>query len=82
MPGHVPQRRSGRAQRAGAVNTLMVQPDGAVFGDTTDGVGLVRDLIQNHGIQIKDKDVLIIGAGGAVRGVLEAILEQRTIVTD
>jgi len=69
--------RSDRAQRAGAVNTLMVQQDGAVFGDTTDGVGLVRDLIQNHNIQIKNKDILIIGAGGAVRGVLEALLEQQ-----
>lgn len=68
--------RSGRAQRAGAVNTLILQPDGSLFGDTTDGVGLVQDLVQNHGIQIEDKDVLIIGAGGAVRGVLEAILEQ------
>jgi len=68
---------SERARRAGAVNTLMVQKDGGLYGDTTDGVGLVRDLIQNHNIQIKAKDILIIGAGGAVRGVLEAILEQQ-----
>lgn len=68
---------SERAQRAGAVNTLVVQHDGSLYGDTTDGVGLVRDLIQNHNIQIKAKDILIIGAGGAVRGVLEAILEQQ-----
>ena len=68
---------SERARRAGAVNTLMVRPDGNLYGDTTDGVGLVRDLIQNHNIQIKTKDILIIGAGGAVRGVLEAILEQQ-----
>jgi shikimate dehydrogenase len=70
-------QRSSRAQRAGAVNTLKRLPDGSVFGDTTDGVGLVRDLMQNHGIQIKDKSVLIIGAGGAVRGVLEALLAQQ-----
>jgi shikimate dehydrogenase len=70
-------QRSTRAQRAGAVNTLKLQEDGNVFGDTTDGVGLVRDLMQNHGIQIKDKAILIIGAGGAVRGVLEALLEQQ-----
>lgn len=68
--------RSPRAQRAGAVNTLILQQDGSLYGDTTDGIGLVRDLIKNHGIQLKDKDILIIGAGGAVRGVLEAILEQ------
>jgi shikimate dehydrogenase len=70
-------QRSDRAQRAGAVNTLKLLPDGSVYGDTTDGVGLVRDLKQNHGIPIKDRSVLIIGAGGAVRGVLEALLEQR-----
>ena len=70
-------QRSDRAQRAGAVNTLMLQQDGSLFGDTTDGTGLVRDLVQNHHIQIRDKDILLIGAGGAVRGVLEALLEQQ-----
>jgi len=70
-------QRSDRAQRAGAVNTLMLQQDGSLFGDTTDGIGLVRDLIQNHHIQIKGKAILLIGAGGAVRGVLEALLEQQ-----
>lgn len=70
-------QRSERAQRAGAVNTLMLQTDGSLYGDTTDGVGLVRDLMQNHAIKIKEKDILIIGAGGAVRGVLEALLEQQ-----
>jgi len=68
---------SERARRAGAVNTLMLQQDGSLYGDTTDGVGLVRDLMQNHQVQIKDKKILIVGAGGAVRGVLEAILEQQ-----
>lgn len=69
--------RSDRAHRAGAVNTLMLQEDGSLYGDTTDGAGLVRDLTQNHGVVIKSKSVLIIGAGGAVRGVLEAVLEQQ-----
>ena len=69
-------KHSERARRAGAVNTLIVQADGKLYGDTTDGIGLVRDLTQNHQVTIKDKNVLIIGAGGAVRGVLEAILEQ------
>lgn len=68
---------SDRARRASAVNTLLVQADGSLYGDTTDGVGLVRDLVQNHDIRIWGKDVLIIGAGGAVRGVLEALLEQQ-----
>jgi shikimate dehydrogenase len=70
-------QHSARAQRAGAVNTLVVKVDGELYGDTTDGVGLVRDLLQNHSIQIKNKDVLIVGAGGAVRGVLEEILAQQ-----
>ena len=70
-------QRSERAQRAGAVNTLMLQQNGTLYGDTTDGVGLVRDLVQNHNIVLSNKDILIIGAGGAVRGVLEAILEKK-----
>jgi len=64
---------SGRAQRAGAVNTLTLK-DNKIFGDTTDGVGLLNDLTQNHKLDIKNKHILIIGAGGAVRGVLEPLL--------
>lgn len=70
-------KHSIRALRAGAVNTLKLEDNGDLFGDTTDGTGLVSDLLKNHNVQIKDKDVLIIGAGGAVRGVLEALLEQQ-----
>jgi shikimate dehydrogenase len=73
----IASERSERAQRAGAVNTLSLLPDGNLYGDTTDGVGLVRDLIQNHNITLTGKDILVIGAGGAVRGVLESILEQK-----
>ncbi|MDT8282229.1 MAG: shikimate dehydrogenase [Gammaproteobacteria bacterium] len=69
--------RSKRAQRAGAVNTLKLLDDDGLFGDTTDGVGLVRDLMHNHQLTLKGKNILIIGAGGAVRGVLEALLEQQ-----
>jgi len=70
-------RHSERARRAGAVNTLKLEKDGSLYGDTTDGIGLVNDLVQNHHVQIQDKNILIIGAGGAVRGVLEAILQQQ-----
>jgi len=70
-------QHSERAQRAGAVNTLILQNDGNLYGDTTDGVGLVNDLKNNHSIEINNKDILIIGAGGAVRGVLEALLDQQ-----
>jgi len=64
---------SERAQRAGAVNTLSL--DDKITGDTTDGVGLVNDLIHNHNIELNNKRILILGAGGAVRGVIESILE-------
>ncbi|MBI3773368.1 MAG: shikimate dehydrogenase [Gammaproteobacteria bacterium] len=69
--------RSPRAGRAGAVNTIVFADDGSCYADTTDGVGLVRDLTINHGITLQQKRVLILGAGGAVRGVLEPILEQK-----
>jgi shikimate dehydrogenase len=64
-----------RAQRAGAVNTLTLK-DGKIVGDTTDGVGLVRDLLNNKQCEIKDKKILVLGAGGAVRGILEPLLAQ------
>jgi shikimate dehydrogenase len=67
-------QRSQRAQRAGAVNTLVINGTGDYFGDNTDGIGLVRDLVNNHGLQLEGKSILIIGAGGAVRGVIEPLL--------
>jgi shikimate dehydrogenase len=67
---------SERARVAGAVNTLWWSADGAYHGDNTDGVGLIRDLTGNHGIPIAGLRVLVLGAGGAVRGVLGPILEQ------
>ncbi|MBU3612754.1 shikimate dehydrogenase [Polynucleobacter sp. MG-27-Goln-C1] len=63
-----------RAQLAGAVNTLRIE-DGKIFGDNTDGSGLVRDLLA-QGIQIKGSRILLLGAGGASRGVLGPLLEQ------
>ena len=69
--------RSSRAERAGAVNTIIVKDDGSYFGENTDGIGLVRDLINNHHIELKDKRILILGAGGAVRGVIEPILNEK-----
>lgn len=67
--------RSERADRAGAVNTIKIEND-KLFGDNTDGVGLVNDLTINHGIELKDKKVLLMGAGGAARGVLIPLLKQ------
>ncbi|MES2871637.1 MAG: shikimate dehydrogenase [Pseudomonadota bacterium] len=67
---------TARAQRAGAVNTLSKQADGSLLGDNTDGAGLVRDLTVNAGLSLKGKRILILGAGGAVRGALEPILAE------
>jgi len=66
-----------RAQRAGAVNTLIRQADGSLRGDNTDGAGLVRDLTVNHGVTLKGKRILVLGAGGAVRGALEPLLAEQ-----
>lgn len=66
---------SARARRAGAVNTLALKDDGRIYGDNTDGVGLVRDIIDNLGWEITNKRVLLLGAGGAVRGILEPLIK-------
>lgn len=65
-----------RAQAAGAVNTLQFKDDG-ILGDNTDGVGLVQDIVRNAGMPIADKRVLLLGAGGAARGVILPLLEQK-----
>ena len=66
-----------RARRAGAVNTLKKLDDGRLLGDNTDGIGLVRDLKDNAGLSLTGKRILLLGAGGAVRGVLEPLLAER-----
>lgn len=68
--------RSPRAELAGAVNTLYRDPQGRLCGDNTDGVGMVRDIVDNHGGRIAGAEVLVLGAGGAVRGVLQPLLAQ------
>lgn len=66
---------SSRAQLAGAVNTLMVEEDGRWYGDNTDGAGLVRDMTENLGLELRDRRVLVLGAGGAARGVIGPLLD-------
>ncbi len=68
-------RRSARAERCGSVNTLWFDAAGRRCGETTDGIGLMRDLAR-LGMGVRGRRVLILGAGGAVRGVLADILEQ------
>ena len=69
------QQLTERAQLAGAVNTLKLTDDGLVIGDNTDGAGLVLDLKNNH-INLKDARILLIGSGGAARGVCSPLLAE------
>lgn len=70
-------RLSYRAQRARAVNTLTRAPDGAIYGDNTDGIGLLRDIIVNLDWPVGGLKVLVLGAGGAARGILEPLLREK-----
>ena len=66
--------KSEHATRAGAINTIVFNDDGSLYGDNTDGIGLCRDLVDNHKIELKGKRILLLGAGGAARGVIEPLL--------
>lgn len=66
-----------RAQLAEAVNTLAKQEDGSILGDNTDSVGLLNDITQQLGWVVKGRRILILGAGGAVRGVLYPFLQAQ-----
>ena len=68
---------SKRAQQAEAVNTLFIGKNGELFGDNTDGVGMVRDICENHEQALAGKRVLLLGAGGAIRGIMEPLLNER-----
>ncbi len=67
---------SARAERARAVNTIVRRSATELYGDNTDGAGLVTDLVRNLGVSVSSSQLLILGAGGAVRGVLAPLLEQ------
>ena len=71
------QQLSKRARQAGAVNTLILEADRTITGDNTDGIGMVTDIQNNHGWSLTGKTVLLLGAGGAVRGVLGPLLEAQ-----
>ncbi len=72
LVGHV----SERAKLARAVNTIQFNLDGSRFGDNTDGIGFVRDVTERYAFSIKSKKVLVLGAGGAVRGILGQVLQE------
>ena len=67
---------SERASTAGAVNTLTFRDDG-IHGDNTDGIGLLRDLVVNRGLNLEGANILILGAGGATRGIVGPLLEMQ-----
>jgi len=67
---------SERASTAGAVNTLSFR-DGEILGENTDGIGLLRDLVINLGVTIEGANILILGAGGATRGIVGPLLEMQ-----
>ncbi|WP_111498430.1 shikimate dehydrogenase [Marinobacter bohaiensis] len=70
-------RMTPGAEAAGAVNTLFQDTDGQLCGENTDGLGLVQDLTVNQGLDLSGKRILVLGAGGAVRGVLRPLLGQK-----
>jgi len=67
---------SERASTAGAANTLLFK-DGEIHADNTDGIGLLRDLTVNLGVVVEDSRILILGAGGATRGIVGPLLEMQ-----
>ena len=66
-----------RARLAGAVNTLYLNDQNEICADNTDGFGLLRDVTVNYQVPVAGKRILILGAGGAVRGVLKPFLDER-----
>lgn len=65
------------ARAAGAVNALIPQSDGRIFGHNTDGIGLILDLTEHLGLNLANKRILILGAGGATRGIILPLLAQQ-----
>ena len=65
-----------RAKLAKSVNTIKIDEKGSLIGDNTDGQGLVNDLNKRHHFSIKGKKIVIVGAGGAARGIIPSLLEN------
>jgi len=70
------EQLSSDAEVAGAANTLFKNQDNRLQGHNSDGIGLIRDIKQNHNNNIKDKNILVLGAGGATRGILLPLLRE------
>nr|VFJ87313.1 MAG: shikimate dehydrogenase [Candidatus Kentron sp. LFY]VFJ87703.1 MAG: shikimate dehydrogenase [Candidatus Kentron sp. LFY] len=74
--GNLVDTLTPRAQRADAVNTIWFDESGRKHGDNTDGIGLIRDLKENRKIPVTKRRVLLLGAGGAARGVVGPLLDE------
>ena len=72
---HLSDEAGPEGARAGAVNTLSFLPNGRIRGDNTDGIGIVRDLVVNHKQKLAGIRILILGAGGAARGIVGPLLD-------
>jgi len=68
---------TSRAQLAQSVNTLYFNEQGKLCGDTTDGAGLIFDIVHHHKQQINDKNIMILGSGGTTRSLLPALLTEK-----
>ncbi len=77
MAWHIAQDKTERANRAKAVNTLVIGSNGKICGDNTDGAGLLRDLTVNLGVSISGLNILLLGAGGASRGIIDPLLAEK-----
>lgn len=69
--------KTRRAERAGAVNTVWFSGDDRIHGDNTDGAGLVRDIRDNLHCVLQGRDILVLGAGGAVRGIIDPLFDEQ-----
>ncbi len=65
------------AKQAGAINTIIINQNGSRLGENTDGIGLVRDITINHSYSFTNKHILLLGAGGAAKGILPHLLNQQ-----
>lgn len=74
---HCVTERSKRAELAGAINTMVFHDDGTRYGDNTDGVGLINDIVKNNHGQIAGHHILVVGAGGATRGIVGPLLDEK-----
>lgn len=71
---HYCQFRSEIAEQAQAVNTISFHDDGTAYADNTDGMGLAQDLMRHHQVSLRKKNILLLGAGGAARGIIPVLL--------